>query len=129
MIARPPVPHPASTGRRGRPAAPLEPSASAAARLGAELRGLRTAHELTLTGFGVRIGYSAQYVSQVELGRCVPSEAFVRACDVELGGGGALMWLLPAVILEQAQQRSDRVAARRGTNRSADEEEDGSTRR
>jgi transcriptional regulator with XRE-family HTH domain len=124
MIAQPPVSHSASTGRRGRPAAPLEPSASAAARLGAELRGLRTAHGLTLTGFGVRIGYSAQYVSQVEHGRCAPSEAFVRACDVELGGGGALMRLLPAVILEQAQHRSARVAARRGTNLSADQEED-----
>jgi hypothetical protein len=124
MIAQPPVSHPASTGRRGRPAAPLEPSASAAARLGAELRELRTAHELTLTGFGVRIGYSAQYVSQVEHGRSAPSEAFVRTCDVELGGGGALMRLLPAVILEQAQHRSARVAARHGTNLSAAEQHD-----
>jgi transcriptional regulator with XRE-family HTH domain len=110
--------------RRGRPPAPLEPSASAAARLGAELRGLRTAHDLTLTGFGVRIGYSAQYVSQVEHGRSAPSEAFVQACDDELDGDDALVRLLPAVVLEQAQHRSARVAARRGTNFSADEEDD-----
>jgi transcriptional regulator with XRE-family HTH domain len=124
MIAQRSVSHPASTGRRGRPPTPLEPLASAAARLGAELRALRTAHDLTLTGFGVRIGYSAQYVSQVEHGRSAPSEAFVQACDDELGGDDALMRLLPAVILEQAQHRSARVAARRGTNLSADEEDD-----
>src|SRR5215218_1806441 len=124
MIAQRPVSHTASTGRRGRPPTPLEPWASAAARLGAELRGLRTAPGLTLTGLGIRIGYSAQYVSQIEHGRNAPSEAFVRACDVELGGGGALMRLLPAVLIEQAQHRSARVAARRGTNLSADEEDD-----
>jgi len=124
MIAQQLVSQSASTGRRGRPPTPLEPSASAAARLGAELRGLRTAHGLTLTGFGVRIGYSAQYISQVEHGRSAPSETFVQACDDELGGGGALMRLLPAVILEQAQHRSARVAARRGTNLSPEEEDD-----
>jgi helix-turn-helix protein len=106
MIAQRPVSHPASPRRRGRPPAPLDPSASAAARLGAELRDLRTAHGLTLTGFGVRIGYSAQYVSQVEHARSAPSEAFVQACEDELGGDDALMRLLPAVILEQAQHRS-----------------------
>jgi transcriptional regulator with XRE-family HTH domain len=124
MIAQRPVLHPASAGRRGRPPTPLEPSASAAARLGAELRRQRTAHDLTLTGFGVRIGYSAQYISQVEHGRNTPSEAFVQACDTELGGADALMRLLPAVILEQAQHRSARVAARRATNLSADQEDD-----
>jgi hypothetical protein len=40
----------------------------------------------------------------------------VQACDVELGGGDALMRLLPAVLIEQTQHRSARVAARRGTN-------------
>jgi hypothetical protein len=48
----------------------------------------------------------------------------VQACDDELGGDGALMRLLSAVLLEQAQHRSARVAARRGANLSADEEDD-----
>jgi transcriptional regulator with XRE-family HTH domain len=114
----------ASVSRRGRPAAPLEPSASAAARLGAELRGLRAAHGLTLTGLGVRVGYSAQYISQVEHGRAAASEAFVRACEAELGREGALMRLLPAVIFEQAQHRSARSAGRRRADINGDQEDD-----
>jgi transcriptional regulator with XRE-family HTH domain len=124
MIDQRPVSCSASAGRRGRPPSPLEPSASAAARLGAELRGLRVAHALTLAGLSVRVGYSAQYISQVEHGRTAPSEAFVRACDVELGADDALMRLLPAVIIEQAQHRSARVAARRGADIQSDEEDD-----
>jgi transcriptional regulator with XRE-family HTH domain len=122
MIEQRTVSCPASGSRRGRPPSPLEPSASAAARLGAELRALRTAHDLTLAGLSVRVGYSAQYISQAEHGRTAPSEAFVRACDVELGADGALMLLLPAVILEQAQQRSARIAARRGADIQSDAE-------
>jgi transcriptional regulator with XRE-family HTH domain len=110
--------------RRGRPPSPLEPSASAAARLGADLRGLRAASDLTLAGLSVRVGYSAQYISQVEHGRTAPSEAFVQACDIELGADGELMRLLPAVILEQAQQRSARAAARRGAEIKSDQEDD-----
>jgi transcriptional regulator with XRE-family HTH domain len=110
--------------RRGRPPAPLDPSASAAARLGADLRVLRAAHGLTLAGLSVRVGYSGQYISQVEHGRTTPSEAFVRACDVELGADGALVRLLPAVILEQAQNRSARSAARRGTDINSSDPED-----
>jgi transcriptional regulator with XRE-family HTH domain len=93
--------------------------------LGAELRALRTTHGLTLAGLSVRVGYSGQYISQVEHGRTAPSEAFVRACDVELGAGGALVRLLPVVILEQAQNRSARSAARRATDiHSSDREDD-----
>lgn len=108
--------------RRGRPPTPLEPSASAAARLGAELRGLRAAHGLTLAGLSVRVGYSGQFISQVEHGRTAASEAFVRACDLELGGDGELLGLLPAVILEQARHRSARSEARRRTD--SDQEDD-----
>jgi transcriptional regulator with XRE-family HTH domain len=124
MIEQRPVSCSASANRRGRPPSPLEPSASAAARLGAELRGLRVAHDLTLAGLSVRVGYSAQYISQVEHGRTAPSEAFVQACDVELGADGGLMRLLLAVILEQAQHRSARVAARRGSDTPSDQEDD-----
>ena len=110
---------------RGRPPAPLDPSASAAARLGAELRGLRTSHGLTLAGLSVRVGYSGQYISQVEHGRTAASEAFVRACDVELGADGAILELLPAVVLERARQRSaDSVARRRANDDSSDREND-----
>jgi transcriptional regulator with XRE-family HTH domain len=124
MIQQRPVSGVVSVCRRGRPPGPLDPSASAAARLGAELRGLRVAHDLTLTGFGVRISYSAQYISQVEHGRTAPSEAFVQVCDIELGADGVLMGLLPAVIFEQAQQRSARAAARRGVDIPSDQEDD-----
>jgi len=109
--------------RRGRPPAPLEPSASAAARLGAELRGLRVVHGLTLAGLSVRVGYSGQYISQVEHARTSPSEAFVRACDAELGAAGALLRTLPAVILEQARQRSARSERRRTNNTSSREDD------
>jgi transcriptional regulator with XRE-family HTH domain len=111
--------------RRGRPPGPLQPSASAAARLGAELRGLRTAYDLTLAGLAVRVGFSAQYISQIEHARTTPSEAFVEACDIELGADEPLIRLLPAVVLEQAQQRSARVAARRGAGIHSDPEDDG----
>jgi len=124
MIEKCPVSGLASTSRRGRPPAPLEPSASAAARLGARLRGLRAAHGLTLAGLSVRVGYSGQYISQVEHGRTTPSEAFVRACDVELGAEDALVQLLPTVILEQARHRSARSAARRRADTNSSDQED-----
>ena len=124
MIQQRPLAGLASVCRRGRPPGPLEPSASSAARLGAELRALRAVHDLTLAGLSVRVGYSAQYISQVEHGRTAPSEAFVRVCDVELGADGALMQLLPAVIFEQAQHRSARAAARRGVDIQSDQEDD-----
>jgi transcriptional regulator with XRE-family HTH domain len=124
MIEQRPVSGPASVSRRGRPPSPLEPSASAAARLGAELRGLRGTAGLTLAGLSVRIGYSAQYISQAEHGRTAPSEAFVRACDLELSADDALMQLLPAAIFEQAQHRSARAAARRAADTQSDQEHD-----
>jgi transcriptional regulator with XRE-family HTH domain len=102
--------------RRGRPLAPLEPSASAAARLGAELRELRLQHELTLAGLAARVGYSLQYISQIEHGRTVASEVFVHSCETELRADGALTGLLPAAILEHARHRARRTAARRGAH-------------
>jgi transcriptional regulator with XRE-family HTH domain len=102
--------------RRGRPPTPLDPSASCAARLGAELRARREAENLTLQALSERIDYSAQHISQVERGRAIVTESFVRACDTELGTDGALMRLLPDVILEHAKVRSARVAARHGAD-------------
>jgi transcriptional regulator with XRE-family HTH domain len=127
MIEQRPV---AGRSRRGRPPAPLQPSASAAARLGAELRTHRQTNELTLAGLAARVGYSGQHISQVEHGRATATEVFLQACDAELDTGGALIRLLPAVILEQARHRSARVAARRGANASDQEDEmDPSNRR
>jgi transcriptional regulator with XRE-family HTH domain len=124
VIDRIPVSSPASATRRGRPPAPLEPSASAAARLGAKLRRLRSARGLTLAELSVRVGYSGQFISQVEHGRSTASEAFVQACDMELGADGALLGLLPAVILEQARKRSARSRARREDTDNSDREDD-----
>jgi len=92
--------------------------------MGAELRGLRSARGLTLAGLSGRVGYSGQFISQVEHARSTASEAFVQACDVELGANGALLALLPAVILEQAQQRSARSRARRREDTDNSDRED-----
>ncbi len=48
----------------------------------------------------------------------------MRSCDIELGADGALMQLRPAVIFEQAQQRSARSAARRGADINGDQADD-----
>ncbi len=111
--------------RRGRPPKPLDPDASLAARLGAELRVRREAKSLTLQALSERIDYSHQHISMVELGRAPATEPFVRACDGELDADGALMQLLPDVVLEHARIRSARVAARRGADPRNDPGEDG----
>lgn len=110
--------------RRGRPPKPLDPDASRAARLGAELRTLREAENLTLQALSDRIHYSPQHISQVEHGRGTVTEAFVNACDAELGADGALLRLLPDVLLEHARARSRRVAARRSADMPSDKEDD-----
>ncbi|MGH2941382.1 MAG: helix-turn-helix domain-containing protein [Solirubrobacteraceae bacterium] len=113
----------AGRSRRGRPPAPLQPSTSAAAQLGTELRAHRQANDLTLTALAARVGYSPQHISEVEHGRATVTEAFLEVCDDELAADGALMRLLPAVILEHARQRSARVAARRDANSNGDQED------
>jgi len=112
------------TPRRGRPPKPVDPDASRAARLGAELRTRREAQNLTLQALADRIGYSTQHISQVEHGRAAVNEAFLQACDATLGAEGALVRLLPDVILEHAKIRSARVAARRSADAHTDQEND-----
>jgi len=80
---------------------------------------------LTLQALSACVRYSAQHISMVERGRATATEAFVQACDAELDADGALMRLLPDVVLEQAGIRSARVAARRGPDPPNDREEDG----
>jgi transcriptional regulator with XRE-family HTH domain len=110
--------------RRGRPPKLLDPEASRAARLGAELRAHREAQNLTLQALADRIDYSLQHISQVEHGRAAVTQAFLQACEAELGADGALMRLLPEVILEHARIRSARVAARRSADTPSDEEDE-----
>ncbi len=99
--------------RRGRPPKPLDPNASNAARLGAELRTRRLERDLTLEALAGQIGFTPQHVSEVELAKTSVSRAFVAACDRELEAQGSLLELLPAVVYERALERHDRSVARR----------------
>jgi hypothetical protein len=100
--------------RRGRPPKPLDPDASQAARLGAELRARRSAQGLTLKDLAERTGFSSQHISSAELARAPVSGPFVAACDHALRADGALVRLFPAVIQEQAMLRHERSIARSG---------------
>jgi transcriptional regulator with XRE-family HTH domain len=96
----------------GRPLKVVDPDASAAARLGADLRALRVERELTLSELGDKIGFSAQYISGAELARTTVSARFVAACDRALGADGALVALLPDVVWEKELRRQERSNAR-----------------
>jgi transcriptional regulator with XRE-family HTH domain len=86
--------------RRGRPPRRLDPDASQAARLGAEIRTRRQARGLTLEALAALIGFSPQHISEVELAKVPPSGPFVAACDEALEAGGTLTALLPSVVCE-----------------------------
>jgi transcriptional regulator with XRE-family HTH domain len=98
--------------RRGRPPNPLDPDASQAARLGAEIRKGRQAEGLTQQALGDLIGYSPQHISQVERAQVPVSKPFVMACDRVLKAEGGLLELFPLVTYERAMQRHDRNVAR-----------------
>jgi hypothetical protein len=74
-----------------RPAAnPVDPDASHAARLGAELRARRTAKGLTLQALGdLADGYAPQYISEVERAKTAATPAFIAAVDRALNAGRA----------------------------------------
>lgn len=99
--------------RPGRPAKPVDGTASAQARLGAQLRELRKQRDVTLIALGEMTGYSWQHLGAVERGTVVPSDTVVAACDRALHAGGRLVALHPAVIAEQAAHRHERTTARR----------------
>jgi transcriptional regulator with XRE-family HTH domain len=109
---------------RGRPPKSVDPDASCAARLGAEIRAARVAHDLTLAALSSRIGYTAQHISEVELAKCPASEAFVAACDRALDARGRLLALYPAAVIEQSVERRKRATSRRGAVRSCQEVDD-----
>jgi transcriptional regulator with XRE-family HTH domain len=98
---------------RGRPPKPLDPAASHAARLGAEIRGRRLARGLTQQALADPIGCAPQQVSTVEHATSAVSGRFVRACDAALDAHDAFEDLLPAVLFERMTQREERAAARR----------------
>jgi transcriptional regulator with XRE-family HTH domain len=98
--------------RRGRPPRRLDPDASQAARLGAEIRTRRQARGLTLEALAALIGFSPQHISEVELAKVPPSGPFVAACDEALEAGGTLTALLPSVVCERALQRHGRASTR-----------------
>ncbi len=98
---------------RGRPPNPVDPDASHAARLGAELRSQRQARGLTLQALGDLTGFTPQHVSEVERAKAAPTPPFVAACDRALEAQGALLALLPAAMHERDVQRHERAAARR----------------
>ncbi|MGH2941949.1 MAG: helix-turn-helix domain-containing protein [Solirubrobacteraceae bacterium] len=92
----------------GRPLKRVDADASAAARLGAELRARRVERELTLTQLGDEIGFSAQYISGAELAKTAISARFVAACDHALVADGAIVALLPEAIWEKDGRRDER---------------------
>jgi transcriptional regulator with XRE-family HTH domain len=64
------------------------------AEFAAELHRRRTEAGMTLSAFAASIFYSKGYLSRVENGLQSPSEELARACDAELGAGGALTMLV-----------------------------------
>jgi helix-turn-helix protein len=99
--------------KRGRPAHPLNPDASGAARLGAEIRSRRLAQGLTLQALAKLTGYSSQHISAAERARDPVSGWFVRVLDRELAADGALLDLLAAAVYDRGRERHEREADRR----------------
>jgi transcriptional regulator with XRE-family HTH domain len=102
---------------RGRPPKSVDPTASAAHRLGAEIRARRVARNFTLSDLGERIHYTPQYISEVELGHTVAAESFVKAVDDILDAGGYLVALYPDMALEQTRAQQGRASKRRAERR------------
>ena len=103
--------------RRGRPPNPLDPNASHAAKLGAEIRDRRTDAELTLEQLANQVGFSQQHISEVERAKTTPGAAFVAAVDRALEADGAIERLLPLVLEDREGRRQERAQARRAAQR------------
>ncbi|MGW5675746.1 DUF5753 domain-containing protein [Streptomyces sp. NPDC003860] len=58
---------------------------------GVDERAMRTSRNLTLTGLGDAIGYSAAYASKAERAMLVTSERFVQGCDRVFGTGTVMV--------------------------------------
>jgi transcriptional regulator with XRE-family HTH domain len=106
---------------RGRPPKAIDPTASSSARLGAEIRVRRVAHNLTLERLSRRVGCTPQHISEVELANTTVSRAFVEAVDRALEADGRIVDLYPAAAAEQETARRERAHARREGLRSRQE--------
>jgi transcriptional regulator with XRE-family HTH domain len=100
-------------GTRGRPPNRLDPTGSAAARFGVELRQLRLATGLRVRDLAELLGFSPTRVSEVENGKGKLSGQFVAACEHHLPAGGALLTLFELVVQEEAAARHAKLARRR----------------
>jgi transcriptional regulator with XRE-family HTH domain len=98
---------------RGRPPNRLDPTSSAAARFGVELRQLRLAAGLKVKDLAGLLGFSATRVSEVENGKGKLSGQFVAACERHLPADGALFTLFELVVQEEAAARHAKLARRR----------------
>jgi transcriptional regulator with XRE-family HTH domain len=70
-----------------------DPTAAAAACLGAVLRRLRSGNGLTQAGLGRRTGYHGSYIGAVERSAVRPSRELVERCDEALQADGVLLAL------------------------------------
>jgi transcriptional regulator with XRE-family HTH domain len=98
---------------RGRLPNQLDPSSSAAARFGAELRALRLDARLTIKALGKLIGFSPTRISEVENGKGKLSREFVDACERTMPANGTLITLFESVVEEETAARHARLATRR----------------
>lgn len=101
---------------RGRPPNRLDPTSSAAARFGVELRELRLNAGLRVKDLARLLGFSATRVSEVENGKGKLSYQFVAACEHALPADGALFTLFELVVQEEAAERHAKLARRRGAH-------------
>jgi transcriptional regulator with XRE-family HTH domain len=88
----------------------IDPSGSAQARLGSELRMLRSTRGLSQASLGKLIRFSPDLIRRVEATERFPAREFVEACDKALGANGALLALWPAA----EQERRSIVTPRSG---------------
>ncbi|MFD0850786.1 helix-turn-helix domain-containing protein [Actinomadura adrarensis] len=73
------------------PRTPRDPGVpqSPADYFGAELRAYREAAELSRPQLAERLGYSPQWIGQIEQGTSAPSEDFAKDCDTYFGTNGS----------------------------------------
>jgi transcriptional regulator with XRE-family HTH domain len=97
---------------RGRRPVPVDPGASAAARLGYEVRRARIGRSLTLEALGGLVDCTLQHLSEIERAKAIASRSLVCRLDAALGTGGQLLALLPDAVAEHVFERQDRAEAR-----------------
>ena len=108
----------------GRPPKSIDPNASRGHRLGFEIRSARAQNGLTLEALALLIDFTPQHISEVELAKVCPSEAFVAAVDRALDADGRLLDLYPAVRVELLIERENRSESRREAIRCCQEVSD-----